>query len=190
MHPSRHALTAPCIALLLVLAACGTRPPAGSTAAPNASDPDTPAVAGQGMSAANPAPVGTPVEAAKGWTVTVVETILQADRAMVGVNEFQHPQTGEQYVLANLKVHNGSDRPDPPLSAVKLSALSNGAANPAGHDLVPAPKLDLNAQLQPGATAQGWVPFQVPAGAHDVVLLAEPLITLDQNADQRFLALH
>jgi hypothetical protein len=109
---------------------------------------------------------------------------------MVGVNEFQHPQTGERYVLANLKVHNGGDRPDPPLSAMKLSALSNGAANPAGYDLVPAPKLDLNAQLQPGATAQGWVPFQVPAGAHDVELLAEPLITLDQNADQRFLALH
>lgn len=190
---TRAALTWLPVALIAgVFIACGSAP-SGQSPAPNVSAQDTtaaPAVpAGPGSSADDPAPVGASVEPAKGWTVTVTQANLQGDAAMAAVNQFNKPQPGQRYVLVNVGIRNNSGKPAAPNSALKVSALAAGAAVSTDYTPAPAPKLDLNAQLQPGVTAQGWVPFQVSVAADKVVLLAEPLFTMDQNEDQRFLAL-
>jgi hypothetical protein len=52
------------------------------------------------------------------------------------------------------------------------------------------PVFDSMAQLQPGAVLTGNMVYELdPSTIGQTVLLAEPQFTLDQNEDQRFLAL-
>jgi hypothetical protein len=189
--PTRtQVLTAgPWVFIALIFIACGSAPRDTTSPAPAPAATETAVVpAGPGMSATSPAPIGTSVEPAKGWTVSVVSADTDADAEMSKINPFNTALPGNRLVLVQIAIRNGTNRPAPPMTALKFSLLANGVAGSYSFHMVPAPRLDLSAQLQPGATTQGWVPFQAPVGVTDVVLLVEPFMTLDQMDDQRFFA--
>lgn len=191
---TRRALTAaPFVVIGLMFLACGGTTKADQPGpAPAVSDPNaatTAAPAGPGLNVNEPAPIGTAVQPAKDWTVNVAGVNLQGDTEMVKLNQFNKPEAGNRFVLVNIGIRNNSDKPASVASNLKLSVLVAGVAHDPMFGMAPAPKLDLSAQLQPNATVQGWVPFEVPADAQGPVLLAEPLFTVDKGTDQRFLAL-
>lgn len=189
--PTRtQVLTAAPLAIIgLVFMACAGGGSRDTTSPAPAVSTSAAAPAGPGATKETPAPIGTAVEPAKGWTVSVVSANVNADAEMAAVNQFNKPQAGSRFVLVQLGIRNNSDRAAAPMTSLKVSVLAGGVSHTMDFNQPPAPRLDVSASLQPGATMQGWLPFQVPAAATDVVLLAEPYVTLDQMDDQRFLAL-
>lgn len=169
-------------------------PNAGQTSAPSAS-----ASSGGGApptsasSKATPIPIGTAVEVAKGWTVKVNLANLDADAVLAKANQFNKPQPGEKFVLVNVTITNGGDKPEAAFTSLKLSYLppSGIAVDGLGSCLVSAPdKIDSMAQMQPGAVATGNLCFSVKiADIPNGLLLGEPQFTLDKNEDQKFFAL-
>lgn len=137
-----------------------------------------------------PAPLGTPVSAAKGWVVTVNGAELNANATAAKGNQFNRPEVGKQYVAVDLTLRNDSELPGSPGANMKLTLLAPSGVGSTFAFVAGVPALDLySAQLQPGASVTGRMWFMVPtAEAAGVVLLAEPLFTLDTVADQRFLA--
>jgi len=179
----------------LVFLACGSPKPdanAGGAGAGQASTPVAPADAGPGASKDNPAPVGTDVAAAKDWHITVTAPSTDATADIIKANQFNKPQVaGHKLYAVPLRIHNGSDKPGIALVEMKLGALPpNGVRVDQVFSTAGYPTLDASAQLQPGATLEGRMVFELdPATFGQTVLLAEPQFTLDTNADQRFLAL-
>jgi hypothetical protein len=170
--------------------------PTGLNAPGTVSTTTTEAPAGPGVSAKDPAPIGTTLEVAKGWTVTVQSAERNGNATMATGDKYgiSKPSAGEQFVLAKVSLTNGSDRPGSWDSNVKLSLLppSGVAVSGSGSSgCYQAPeRLESMAQLQPGATLVGNVCFEVPAAdAAAAVLLAEPTFTMDEAEDQRFFSL-
>lgn len=184
-----------CGLVVLLGASSSTSKVASNTAAPNVSTASTPpTTAGPGTSQASPAPVGTSVSPAKDWTIVVVSANRNANATVKGYNQFNVPAAGKVFVTVNIAVKNGSDKPETAGANMQVSALTAGgvSVDRAFGCLAGAPdELDLSgAQLQPGASAQGTICFEVSAADADgLVLLAEPTFTLDKAKDQRFLAL-
>jgi invasion protein IalB len=152
----------------------------------------TTAPAEPGTTQAAPAPVGTTVSPAKDWFVTVNSAETNGNATAARANQFNRPQPGGQFVIVNLTVRNGSDKPNAALSQLKLTMLGpSGVASPQSFSCAQiATPFSQFAQLQPGASTTGNLCFEVPAAeAATSVLLAEPTITVDKVKDQRFLAL-
>lgn len=55
-----------------------------------------------------PAPIGTPVSPAKGWTVQVNSAQVNANDTMGSINQFNTPESGKQYTLVNVTIANKS----------------------------------------------------------------------------------
>lgn len=155
----------------------------------NDSDGEAPTI---GADQANPAPIGTTIEVAKDWDVTVDSVELDANATMAAVNTFNTPADGEQFVLVKVTISNKSDSPGTPLGNVDLALLpESGVAVDSLSCFGEVPdRFDSMAQMQPGATASGNLCFSVtPEEAQTAVLLAEPTFTLDELEDQRFFAI-
>jgi hypothetical protein len=183
----------------LVFLACASPKPdaSGNAGAGQASTGGAPAAAGASASKDNPAPVGTEVTVAKGWTVTVTGSELNANAALRQLNQFNKPEAGKQYVTVAMVVRNKGDEPGALLLNGNLGLLTPSGAKVTysyalgpGTSPTPPDMIDPLTQLQPGGTMTGNMIFQVPvADADHLVMLAEPTITLDRMTDQRFLAL-
>jgi hypothetical protein len=142
-------------------------------------------------SQASPIPLGTDVEVAADWNLKVNSAELDANATMAAANQFNTPEEGKQYVLVNVSITNNSDQPAAPLTNVTLSLLppSGIAADPSFVAGLSG-AIDIMAQMQPGATATGVVPFEVPAAeAAASVLLGQSTFTLDEAKDQKFFAI-
>lgn len=143
-------------------------------------------------SASTPVPIGEARTVAKGWDLKVNSANLDADAVLAEANQFNTPQPGTKFVLINVSVTNNSDKPDSPLTNVKMSMLpSSGVAVDSTSCMVSAPdRLDPMAQMQPGATATGNVCFQMkPEDIATSLFLAEPQFTMDEAEDQVFFAI-
>ncbi|MCP4436602.1 MAG: DUF4352 domain-containing protein [Actinomycetia bacterium] len=139
----------------------------------------------------SPIPIGTNVEVAKGWNLTVNSAELDANAAMAAANQFNTPADGSQYVMVNMSITNNSDAPAEPMFEMKLSLLppSGVGIDPAFVAEVPE-EIDQLAQLQPGATMTGNMVFEVPVDQiPGSVLLGQSQFTLDEVKDQKFFAL-
>lgn len=179
----------------LVFLACASPKPdtnAGAAGGGQASTGGAPAANEAGATKDNPAPVGTEVTPAKGWTITVTAPATDATAEIVKANQFNKPKvpTNKLYSVP-VSIHNGSDRPGMALGELKLGALPpNGVRVDQVFAVTGYPTIETTAQLQPGATVAGKLVYELdPTTFGQTVLLAEPQFTLDTNADQRFLAL-
>jgi hypothetical protein len=135
--------------------------------------------------------LGTNVEVAKGWSLTVNSAELDANDTAAAANQFNTPDPGNQFVSVNVSITNNSDQPAAPLLNVTLSLLppSGIAADPAFVAGI-AGAIDSMAQMQPGATATGVVVFEIPAGEVAAsVLLGQSAFTIDKAKDQKFFAI-
>lgn len=139
----------------------------------------------------NPVPLGTEIEVAAGWNLKVNSAELDANATVAAVNQFFTPDPGNQYVLVNVTITNTSDQPDEPWVNLKVSLLPPSGVSQDPEFLIGLPgELDTMAQLQPGASLTGVVPFQVPSSEIDgTVLLGQSQFTLDEAKDQKFLAI-
>jgi hypothetical protein len=154
--------------------------------------PAAPEAAGPGATKDNPAPIGTEVSPAKDWTIKVNSADLDAGAGLAKLNMFNKPQVaGNKLVSVNVTIHNGSSRPGMAMSAMKVAALPpSGVTVDESFAIAGADTLNSSAQLQPGASITGVLVYELaPADIAGTVLLAEPQLTLDQNEDQRFLAI-
>lgn len=179
---------------LVILIACGgtTTASKGGDTDPATGAADEPADAGPGATKDAPAPVGTDVTPAKGWTIKVTAPATDATDAIVKANQFNKPQIpGVRLISVPVSITNGSDRPGAAFTQIKVGALPpSGVKVEQKFAVAGYPTLDILSQLQPGATLAGNMVFELdPATLATTVLLAEPQITLDVNDDQRFLAL-
>ena len=162
----------------------------GSSSSSDSGDKDDKSAA-PASTQASPIPLGTDVVVAEGWNLKVNGAELDANATMAAANQFNTPEAGKQYVLVNVSITNNSDQPEAPFTNVKLALLppSGVAADPtfvAGL----AGAIDSMAQMQPGATATGVVPFEVPAAeAAASVLLGQSTFTMDEAKDQKFFAI-
>lgn len=139
----------------------------------------------------NPIPLGTEVEVAAGWNIKVNSAELDANATVAAANEFFTPDPGNQYVLVNLTITNASDQPGEPWVNLKVSLLPPSGVSQDPEILIGLPdEIDTMAQMQPGATVTGVVPFQVPsADIGGTVLLGQSQFTLDEAKDQKFFAI-
>jgi invasion protein IalB len=171
-----------------ILAAAATSPATEDAVSPQ---PATTAVehteAPAGSSPTNPAPLGTPVSPAKDWTVTVTAGDRNANARMAALNQFNKPKPGTQFLTVTLEVRNNSDRPEHP--PIEIGMLTPGGVRITESFLAEVNVFNKYAQLQPGGILKGELVYEVPVeDANAVVLLAEPMLTLDQVDDQRFLS--
>jgi hypothetical protein len=140
---------------------------------------------------ANPIPLGTDVEVAAGWNLKVNSAELDANATIAAVNQFYTPDPGNQFVLVNVTITNASDQPGEPFINLKVSLLPPSGVASDREFLIGLPnEIDTMAQMQPGASVTGVVPFQVPsAEIGGTVLLGQSVFTLDEAADQKFFAI-
>jgi len=139
----------------------------------------------------NPIPLGTDVEVAAGWNLKVNSAELNANATVAAANQFNKPEPGKQFVLVNVTITNRSDQPSAPFTNLKVSLLppSGVAADSAFAAAIPG-EIDTTAQMQPGASITGVIPFQVPtADVTATVLLGQSVFTLDAKKDQKFFAI-
>jgi hypothetical protein len=172
----------------------GTGGPSSTSASADAVVDTTPAplpLAEAGTSANAPAPVGTDVAPAKGWTVKVTAADLDADATMARASIFSKPGPGKQFVMVSLTTGHSGARAATLLAEMKLSLRTTDGTTHGASWWHPTPdRLNALAQVPPGGSISGNLAFEVPeAGVNGAVLLAEPLFTLNQAKDQRFLAL-
>lgn len=189
------------VAVFAVLGEGGTTTSSSTgNQAPNAGQTSVSASSGGGGAApttasskAAPIPVGTAAEVAKGWTVKVNSANLDADAAIAQASKYSTPKAGEKFVLVNVTVTNGGDKPDTPFTSMKLSFLppSGIAVSSVLSCMASEPeKIDTMAQMQPGAVQTGNLCFSVKiADIPNGLLLGEPQFTMDENKDQKFFAL-
>jgi hypothetical protein len=139
----------------------------------------------------NPIPLGTDVEVAAGWNLKVNSAELDANATVAAVNQFFTPDPGNQYVIVNVTITNASDQPGEPWTNLKVSLLPPSGVSKDREILIGLPnEIDTMAQMQPGASVTGVVPFQVPsAEIGGTVLLGQSVFTLDEAADQKFFAI-
>jgi hypothetical protein len=181
------------IVLIAVVAAVApksttTTTPGGQAETPAAPDQAT----GPGATKDTPAPIGTEISPAKDWTIKVNSANLDATAELAAKNMFNKPRiAGNKLVTVNVTVHNGSDRPGMAMTEMKVAALPpSGVTVDETFAVVGIDDLKPTAQLQPGASVTGTLVYELaPADIAGTVLLAEPQMTLDQNEDQRFLAI-
>lgn len=154
-------------------------------------DGDTETTEAPASTQENPIPLGTEVEVAAGWNMKVNSAELDANATVAAANQFFTPEPGNQYVLVNVTITNASDQPGEPWTNLKVSLLPPSGVAQDSEILVGVPgEIDTMAQMQPGASATGVVPFQVPSAEVDgTVLLGQSLFTLDEAKDQKFFAL-
>lgn len=160
--------------------------PAPTTTAP----PDTVPEPAAGTSPERPAPLGTPLSPAKGWTMRLTHVDLDADEEMAAGSFLARPGSGKQFVLVTMELTYQGTQPAVPLSQVKVTLVAPGGAA-HGYSLSPTPdRIDALSEVPPGGSLHGNVAFEVPrAEVSRLVLRAEPLFTLTRNADQRYFAL-
>jgi hypothetical protein len=162
-----------------------TLPPT-TTARPTTTDPDS----GPGSRADQPAPVGTAVDPAKGWTVKVTKVDADADAEMAKAAWWLRPGSGKRYVLVTLAVTHQGDQKGTLFAEMKF-AMRLPDGNVVRPTINPMrDHLEIGQQLPPKGSKTGTLAFEVPKGdAAGAVLQAEPMFTLDGEKDQRFLAL-
>ena len=172
---------------VVVLLACSSGTKSGDSSGGGESKDVSAAASGPGTSKDNPAPLGTAIEVAKGWTVTVNSVNLDANAIMATENTFNTPASGKVFVIANVTVANGDDTPSSAFSNVTVKMLTpSGAALDTAFGVTPD-ALDVSTQLQPGGSLTGNLLYEVPAAdVTGLLVLGEPLFTLDEVADQRF----
>lgn len=142
---------------------------------------------GPGRSPQQAFAIGTTVEVAKDWKITVVSAEIDANATMAAESSIYKPDTGKQYVIVRLKIENVGKDPDSVFTNVDLNLLSKTGATINTTFASLPDRLDVTTQLQPGGTVTGSMVYQVPKTDLDtLVLLAEPTFTIDELKDQRF----
>ena len=166
--------------------------PAGEADPQEAPEETPPETTPPGRSVGDPAPIGTAVSPALDWTVTVQGVEQDATGRAVAANQFNKPAAGNRLLAVTVAIQNTGDRPASPSSNLKIEALLPAGSTVNAEWLITGIDVldfnDLAQDVQPGGTLNGELFFEVPADA-EVVLLAEPTLTLDEVEDQRFLAL-
>lgn len=139
----------------------------------------------------NPIPLGTEIEVAKDWMLTVNSAELDGNATVAAGNQFMTPDEGKQYVLVNVTLTNNSDQPGSPMMNVRLSLLPpSGVAVDSALVVSLADEIQLSADMQPGASMTGVIPFEVnSADVAGTVLLGQSQFTLDKAKDQKFFAI-
>lgn len=167
-----------------------TNPTTGAAGQPTGDDDDN--AAGVGSTKDNPAPIGTEVTPAKDWTIKVNTANLDAGADLAKANQFNKPRVaGNKLITVNVTIHNGSDKPGMAMTSMKVGALPpSGVKVDQSFAIAGVDTLNPSAQLQPGASVTGTLVYELaPADIASTVLLAEPQFTIDENEDQRFLAI-
>ena len=142
-----------------------------------------------GTSADSPAPVGSDVSPAQGWTVRVTGVELNGNATMAAANILARPSRGKQYVIVAVDVNRTGPRAAT-LGEMKASLRTSDGEMHSPTWLPPPNRLDPFAQVQPGGSDSGNIVFEVPSSAvQGAVLVAEPLVTLSPAKDRRYLAL-
>jgi hypothetical protein len=179
------------LALLQPRIPAALRPPTTSaTVASTTTIPPTTAPA-IGASRDRPAPVGTEVVPAKGWTARVTGADLDADAEVAKAAwGFLRPERGKRFVLVTLDVGHQAANSSVLISEVKLALVAPSGATYSPTLNPTRDRFDIGEQWPPQGHKSGTVAFQVPrneiAGS---VLRVEPMFTIDGPRDQRFLAL-
>lgn len=188
-----------CLALFFVIVAIAALIPSGTKRAePDGSGPAVaehveapPGTPAPGLSAWNPIPVGTQTTPAKGWAVTVPGTARDATDDIVKANQFNRPSLpGVRLYAVPVTVRNETGRPGMAITDVKVGLLIPSGISVDPRPVAGFPTVDLSAKLQPAGQLTGVLVFEAtPADYADAVILVEPRFTLDENDDQRFLAI-
>jgi hypothetical protein len=166
-----------------------TSPSTEAAGQPAAGDDGT---SGPGATKDDPVPIGTEVTPAKNWTIKVNTANLDAGAELARANQFNKPRiAGNKLITVNVTIHNGSDKPGMAMTEMKVGALPpSGVKVDQSFAIAGVDTLNPAAQLQPGASVTGTLVFELPvADIPTTVLLAEPQFSLDENEDQRFLAI-
>lgn len=182
----------PAVIVLAVFLACASQPPStpGGDRSPATAAPHD-AAPGPGTTPADAMPIGQETSPAAGWVIKVTGPATDVTAAVKKANQFNPPRTpGNVLVGVPVTLRNVTGKPASPNTDVKVGLLT-----PSGAILTPLLMVasydtaNLNVSLQPAGELTGTVLYEVPAAdVSATVLLAEPRFTLDENDDQRFLA--
>lgn len=151
--------------------------------------PDSTLQDGDGSSPGAPAALGTRVATATGWSIAVSSVDADAWPRLQTANALNEPPSARQrLLLVTVDVtNNGSSAGMLRYADFAVRGASGRVYYPFSPDascgVVPA---QLDAQLAPGAGAQGSVCFRIPAGETDLELVTDIRLPA---ADARYLAL-
>jgi hypothetical protein len=150
--------------------------------------PPTTVVAG--ASPDDPAPLGTEVEAAKGWRVRVTKVDLDANAEMARASWLARPGRGRQYVIVSVVVTHDAAKPAVLSLEAKAAMVGPSGASSSPSLIQPPGNLSPFAEVPAKGTVQGSLAFEVAkADVPGLMLKVEPTFTLDGAKDQRYLAL-
>jgi hypothetical protein len=144
-----------------------------------------------GASRDQPAPIGTDVVPAKGWTVRVTKADLDADAEMRRAQWWMRPGQGERYVLLTLDVGHQAEQKAVPSFEMKFAMVTAKGTEhwPMVYNPTPG-SFAIGQEWPPQGSRSGTVAFELPrAEIPGAVLRIEPTVTLDQAKDRRYLAL-
>ena len=141
----------------------------------------------------NPIPPGMAVESGDGFTFTVVSATFNATAAVMNENPFSDPPAdGNIFTIARVRVQNvgGDANSEINLSYSDFALVGSSAVKFSwlGHScglLIPD---ELDVSLFPGGIGEGNVCFEIPQSETDLILIYEPLFSLDA-ADRRWMKL-
>lgn len=142
----------------------------------------TPKPAEAGVSRSNPQPLGTEIRL-KTWavTITAVTRGKEALQAIAAANQFnEKPHEGYEYLLANLRLENISDKQEAQHVSFGASLRVTGDHNVLyGSASVVEPK-PLEGELFPGGAVEGQIAFEVPADEKNLMFQVEESLAFDQ----------
>jgi len=146
------------------------------------------AAAAQGESRSAPVPLGTAANAGP-WRLHVLDVVTgpEAGDQVASASSLNDPiRDGSTYILVRISAENLSDRPRT-LTGNDFALIgASGIVHRFVGSVPPEPALD--SQIDPGATAEGWIVFGAPASETGLLLLYDSL-TLGGNWADRFFAL-
>jgi hypothetical protein len=131
----------------------------------------------------DPAPLRSRVALGNGWTSSVRGADLSSTRTLAPYNDDAELADDERYVLVDLELTylDGPVERESPFYGVDLGVVGRDGdvvTTAEARCEVPDPPIDLDAELDRGATVRGRLCFAVPADqVPTLVLVAEPSMT-------------
>jgi hypothetical protein len=131
----------------------------------------------------DPAPLRSRVALGNGWTASVRGADLSSTRTLAPYNDDAELADDERYVLVDLELTylDGPVERESPFYGVDLGVVGRDGdvvTTAEARCEVPDPPIDLDAELDRGATVRGRLCFAVPADqVPTLVLVAEPSMT-------------
>lgn len=117
-----------------------------------------------GVSQAQPAPVGAPVKAEDGLTITVLEVKRDAGEELVSINPFNIFYPDQEAVLIHAKVEL-TEAPSQPLTLLTFDFdIVDEAGTVYAYPLTVIVADELKAYLEQAVTLEGYLAFVLPRG--------------------------